>query len=181
LLLSLSYLLARHKNSNQTYMVCTYVHTYVHMYIHFKIRFSIGETAINRRRGQLKGFFLENKLALTIGESLEWSKSKFKLICSFPNFTILLNKSTYFFEICIFSTWYLFYSKFIYIYIFIYSTRPRVFFTIFFTGFRRKKTRKLTSQLVWRQERLEVASASEASAGSSEPASAEASGTEFFP
>ena len=77
------FVFARHESSNQTYMVCTYVHTYVHMYIHFKIRFSIGETAINRRRCQLKGCFLENKLSLTIGESLEWSKSKFNLICSF--------------------------------------------------------------------------------------------------
>ncbi len=45
---------------------------------------------------------MENKLALTIGESLEWSKSKFNLICSFWKITILLNKSTCFFEICIF-------------------------------------------------------------------------------
>ena len=60
------FVFARHKSSNQTYMVCTYVHTYVHMYIHFKIRFLIGETAINRRRCQVKGCFMENKLALTI-------------------------------------------------------------------------------------------------------------------
>ncbi len=38
----------------------------LHMYIHFKIRFLIGETAINRRRCQVKGCFMENKLALTI-------------------------------------------------------------------------------------------------------------------
>jgi hypothetical protein len=62
------------------YLVCTYVHKYVHMYIHFKIRFLIGETAINWRQCQVKGYYMENKLALTIGESLEWSKSKFNLI-----------------------------------------------------------------------------------------------------
>ena len=33
------FVFARHKSSNQTYMVCTYVHTYVHMYIHFKFVF----------------------------------------------------------------------------------------------------------------------------------------------
>jgi hypothetical protein len=64
---------------NQMYIVCTYVH----MYINFKIGFLIGETAINRRRCQLKGFYMENKLALPIGLSLEWSKSKWNLICSF--------------------------------------------------------------------------------------------------
>ncbi len=47
--------------------ICTYVHTYVHMYIHFKISFLIRESAINRRRCQLKGCYMENKLALTIG------------------------------------------------------------------------------------------------------------------
>jgi hypothetical protein len=64
-------------------MVCTYVHKYVNMYIHFKIRFLIGETAINRRQCHIKGYYMENELALTIGESLEWSKSKFNLICIF--------------------------------------------------------------------------------------------------
>jgi hypothetical protein len=64
-------------------MVSTYVHKYVHMYIHFKIRFLIGETAINRRRCHMKGYYMENMSALTIAESLEWSKSKFNLICSF--------------------------------------------------------------------------------------------------
>ncbi len=35
-----------------------------------------GETAINRQRCQLKGCHSENKLALTIGQSLEWRKTK---------------------------------------------------------------------------------------------------------
>jgi hypothetical protein len=39
----------------------------------------------------------------------------------------------------------------------------------------------MTSQWVWRQEGLEVSSASAASAGSSEPASAESSGPEPWP
>ncbi len=82
------------------------------MYIHFKICFLIGEMAINRQRCQVKGCYMENKLALTIDQSLEWSKSKLNLICSFKNFKILINKSTCFFEICIFSTWYLFCSNF---------------------------------------------------------------------
>jgi hypothetical protein len=47
-------------------MLCIHMYTNVHMYIHFKIRFLIGETAINRRRCQVKGCFMENKLALTI-------------------------------------------------------------------------------------------------------------------
>jgi hypothetical protein len=42
----------------------------------------IGETAVNRRRSHLNGCDLEHKLALTIVESLEWSKSKLNLICS---------------------------------------------------------------------------------------------------
>jgi hypothetical protein len=53
------FVFARHKYSNQMYMVCTYVHTYVHMYIHYNICFLIGKTAINQRWCQLKGCYLE--------------------------------------------------------------------------------------------------------------------------
>ncbi len=97
LLLSFSYL---HLPDISIQIKCTW---YVH----------IGKTVINRRRCQLKGCILENKLAFIIGQSLEWSKSKLNLISSFYNITILLNLiKVPVFGVSIFSTWYLFCSKY---------------------------------------------------------------------
>ncbi len=50
--------------------ICTYI---------LKVHFIIGESAINRRRSQLKIFHLENKLAFTIVESIECPKRRLNM------------------------------------------------------------------------------------------------------